>query len=343
MAKAYGSMTDADVERLDRGNQEEAVKRWNGNRNPSGRDWMLRLSAEQGGRELTEQDLVDAFEDWSWTGQLEQGGNTSYKHYQIFMQAENAVRLSSIRKRLEKKHGIHVGYIEPRKYSVGSCIKYVSKSATRLAGPYIHGDIDKRDKQGQRSDLAELMDKVRSGATLGELLQDEELAPVISKRLQYTKELISVEQKKRLGFKDRELKVHYLWGKPGIGKTRKVMSEHDRAEVYRVTNYEHPWDEYEGEPILVLDEFASQLPFQLLLNVLDRYPLRLPCRYADRYAGWTDVWIVSNKPLAEQYENMDVRVRPALDRRISEVIHMTGETVSQDSVEGDDDDDDWYL
>lgn len=338
MGKAYESMTDADIARLDGGNQEEAVKKtFNGKSNPSAADWMLRLSAEQDGRELTEEDLVAAFEDWTWMGQLEQGGNTSYKHYQIFMQAKSRVRLSSIRARLEKKHGIHVGYIEPRRYSVGSCVAYVSKDTTRLAGPFVHGEIDLHEEQGKRSDLEELRDAIlKEGLSYSELLENGELSSILSSHLQYAKELWSVHQKRQFGLKDREVKVTYLWGAPGVGKTRKVMSDHDREDVYRVTNYKHPWDEYEGEPVLVLDEYNSQLDFQFLLNVLDRYPLRLPCRYADRYAGWTEVWIVSNKPLSGQYIYEDEASRPALDRRIGEVIHMDKKSVLDDLADDDD-------
>ena len=67
-----------------------------------------------------------------------------------------------------------------------------------------------------------------------------------------------------------------------------------------------------------LDEFAGQLPFQLLLNVLDRYPCKLPCRFHDTWAGWTTVWIISNKPLEKQYQDVEPEVRAALDRRISD-------------------------
>ena len=60
---------------------------------------MLTVSAEQNGREITEADLVDAFEDWSWMGQREEGGHTGYRHYQLFMQATSRIRLSTVRAR----------------------------------------------------------------------------------------------------------------------------------------------------------------------------------------------------------------------------------------------------
>lgn len=137
---------------------------------------MLTVSAEQNGREITEADLVDAFEDWSWMGQREEGGHTGYRHYQLFMQATSRIRLSTVRARLEKKHGIHVNYIEPRRYSAASCVAYVSKKETRQAGPFIHGDFDMHEDQGKRTDLEELRDAVVKSASVNEILNDPELS-----------------------------------------------------------------------------------------------------------------------------------------------------------------------
>lgn len=173
---AYGEMTAADRRRLDEGDQAKTVRSWNGNNNPSATDWMLTVSAEQNGREITEADLVDAFEDWSWMGQREEGGHTGYRHYQLFMQATSRIRLSTVRARLEKKHGIHVNYIEPRHYSVASCVTYVSKKETRQAGPFIHGDFNMHEDQGKRTDLEELRDAVVKGASVNEILNDPELS-----------------------------------------------------------------------------------------------------------------------------------------------------------------------
>ncbi len=44
------------------------------------------------------------------------------------------------------------------------------------------------------------------------------------------------------------------------------------------------FDQYQGQDILVFDEFASQVPLSDMLNYLDRYPLMIPARYADRAA-----------------------------------------------------------
>ena len=313
---AYGEMTEADRKRLDEGDQAKTVKSWNGNSNPAATDWMLTISVEQNGKELTEADLAEAFEDWSWMGQQEEGGHTGYRHYQLFMQATSRIRLSTVRARLEKKHGIHVNYIEPRRYSVASCVAYVSKKQTRQAGPFIHGDFDAHDQQGKRNDLEELREAVTKGASVNDVLLDPELSGKAARVMPWLEKMVGAQQAARFSQEDREVTVHYLWGKPGLGKTKSVM-DGDRSEIFRVTNYQHPFDDYEGQATLVLDEFASQLPFQLLLNVLDRYPCKLPCRFHDAWAGWTTVWIISNKPLERQYQEVEPEVRAALDRRIT--------------------------
>ena len=87
----------------------------------------------------------------------------------------------------------------------------------------------------------------------------------------------------------------------GVGKTRSILDRYGDENVYRVTNYKHPFDGYKGEPVIMFDEFRSNLPLPDMLNYLDVYPLMLPSRYADRVACYTQVFIVSNIPLAEQY------------------------------------------
>lgn len=314
---AYGEMSAADKARLAEADQAKAVKSWNGNANPSSTDWMLTVSAEQDGEKITEEKLAEAFADWSWMGQLEQGSHTGYKHYQLFMQATSRIRLSTVRTRLEKKHGIHVNYIEPRRYSVASCVAYVTKQDTRVEGPFIHGDFELHEAQGKRSDLEELREAVVKGATVNDVLLDPELSGKAARVLPWLEKMAGAQQAARFSQEDREVTVHYVWGKPGLGKTRSVL-DGDRSQIFRVTNYQHPFDDYAGQRVLVLDEFDSQLPFQLLLNVLDRYPCKLPCRYRDAWAGWTTVWIISNKPLEKQYQDVDSEVRAALDRRISD-------------------------
>ncbi len=123
----------------------------------------------------------------------------------------------------------------------------------------------------------------------------------------------------------RDLDVTYLFGMPGVGKTRSVMDKHGYDNVYRVTNYAHPFDGYAGEDVILFDEFRSSLPITEMLNYLDGYPISLPCRYADKTACYTKVYIISNIPLSDQYPNIQSSEPVTFDafkRRINNQFEM---------------------
>lgn len=133
-----------------------------------------------------------------------------------------------------------------------------------------------------------------------------------------------LEKKYRLEF--RQLDVHYLWGKTGVGKTRHVMDARGYANVYRVTNYAHPFDEYRGQSVMLFDEFRSDLPTKDMLKYLDGYPLMLPCRYGDKVACYTTVYVVSNIPIEKQYPNVQLdepETWNAFLRRFSDVYELS--------------------
>ena len=101
-----------------------------------------------------------------------------------------------------------------------------------------------------------------------------------------------------------DLKVIYVSGSTGLGKTRNILDSHGDDHVYRVTDYKHPFDTYSGEDVLVFEEFRSDLPIGSMLNYLDVYPLQLPARYNNRQACYHFVYIVSNWELEDQYHNV---------------------------------------
>ena len=118
----------------------------------------------------------------------------------------------------------------------------------------------------------------------------------------------------------RDLEVSYIFGKTGSGKTRSVMDKYGYANCYRVTDYKHPFDTYDGQDVLIFEEFRGGLKHGDMLNYLDGYPLLLPCRYFNRQACYTKVFIITNVPPDAQYGNVDQASRDAFYRRIHKVL-----------------------
>lgn len=120
----------------------------------------------------------------------------------------------------------------------------------------------------------------------------------------------------------RDLTVTYMFGKTGSGKTRSVMDKYGYGSCYRVTDYKHPFDTYDGQDVIIFEEFRGGLKHGDMLNYLDGYPLLLPCRYFNRQACYTKVFIITNIPPDSQYMNVDLESREAFYRRIHRVVHF---------------------
>lgn len=58
---------------------------------------------------------------------------------------------------------------------------------------------------------------------------------------------------------NRFIKVHYLYGDSGTGKTRSIYEKHPPEEICRITNYPAngnvQFDAYKGQSVLVFEEF----------------------------------------------------------------------------------------
>jgi len=138
------------------------------------------------------------------------------------------------------------------------------------------------------------------------------------------------------------MQVTYLTGPAGVGKSRQIDAKHGEANVYRITNKKNPWDGYRGQPVVVFEEYRSGYGIETMLNWLDGYRLMLPCRYADRPARFTQVYLITNIDLHDQFRNtqeLHHETWCAFLRRITRVVEFNqdGETCGwtpYDSIQG---------
>lgn len=100
----------------------------------------------------------------------------------------------------------------------------------------------------------------------------------------------------------RDVQVCFITGGTGCGKTRFVMESEGYANCHRVTDYDHPFDNYYGQPVLIFEEFRNSLKIQDMLNYLDGYPVELPARYANKLLKAEKIFIISNWTLEQQYQ-----------------------------------------
>lgn len=181
--------------------------------------------------------------------------------------------------------------------------------------------------QGARNDLSVIEDLLDNGLTPSQIMDKSLLF-----RKQETlirKAYFAKRVKETPPIRDVEVTWHV--GNSGTGKSYiyyQLVQEYGEDHVYLMTDYgTGGFDLYEGQQILVMDEFKGSMKFQELLNYCDKYKIQIHCRYANGYALWTVIHITSIYPPEEAYKFMvdqENRDRDRIDqlmRRLTYIVY----------------------
>ena len=196
-----------------------------------------------------------------------------------------------------------------------------SKQETKIQGSFEEYGTRPPDSRGKRHDMSELYQMVLDNMTNAEILAVNQDYILQIDKIDKVRTTILTER-----FKDSvrlDMEVCYISGHTGTGKTRGVLEAHNFIDVYRITDYKNPFDGYRCQPVIAFDEFRSSLRLKEMLLYCDIYPLELPSRYANKYACYNKVYIISNWALERQYPEAQREDRESWEaflRRIHKVI-----------------------
>lgn len=293
------------------------------------RSWVLTIPA----RDFpTLESLQDALGRYACVGQRELGKKencetgTRYEHWQVYIYNPSPVRFKTLKKVVPTAH------IEPRRGSHSEAFWYCQKDDSTFLGDRFNWGVAVPPKPKIGGTLEELHEKIINGeASVDELLTGSHKAIAHWRGL---REAEAVLQKKKWRSVTRDLEVHFIFGGAGVGKTHFVYAKEGFDSVYAPGSYKNPWDNYGSESVLLLDEFNGQIEFEFFLKVLDKYPLLLPARYSDKWAGYSKVYIISNLSLGEMY--LHIQQDPAKSRQWDALlrrINFYGEMVARGVIE----------
>lgn len=281
--------------------------------------------------------IINNFKTVDYFCMSDEKGSTYHTH--VYIHFSSRVRFSTVKKHFETAH------IESAKALVSDNIDYIKKegkwaqsdkSETKIEGTFEEWGTRPHDSKGRRSDLSELYQLIEAGYSNSEILAiNQDYILNIDKLDKLRTTLLTDKYKNEFR---TELKTVYVYGSTGTGKSRGIYQRHAAKDIYRVVSYEHPFDSYSLESVLVLEEFRSCLQLKEMLEILDIYPLELRARYCNKVAAYTTCYIISNWPLERQYQEVqknDIESWKAFLRRITEVweYKSKGEIVVYDSVE----------
>lgn len=247
--------------------------------------------------------ILQGFKNLTYYILCDEIGERGTPHTHIFFVLKNPMRFSTVKKHFPPAR------IEDLRGTPEQCRDYIKKEgkylnsekkATNLPETLEEWGVCPINQQGKRSDIEELILLIKSGHTDDEIL--DLLPEPAFRNIERINKIRTVhltalfKETRRL-----DLKVHFVTGKTGTGKTRDILDRHGDANVFRVTDYSHPFDLYQLEPVIVFEEFRSSLRLQDMLNYLDIYPVTLPARYNPKVACYSTVYVVSNWTFEQQY------------------------------------------
>ncbi|MGX8701807.1 hypothetical protein [Caproiciproducens sp.] len=263
-----------------------------------------------------------------WCMADEQGLQEQTPHTHVFFVANSAVRFSTVKGCFPTAHiDPACGTSEENRAYVQKNGKWVEdeKADTSIPGTFEEWGELPTENPGQRTDWDMALAMLEDGHSAMDVIRSQtHLMRYRSTLEQVRQELIAEQCRDTF----RILETTYIYGATGLGKTKLIMERYGYENVCRITGYQHGcFDKYQSEDVIVFDEFSSSLKIQDTNNLLDGYPLMLPCRYANRVACYTKAYIISNIPLEYQYANVRLdtpTVWNAFIRRIHKVVHFTG-------------------
>lgn len=248
------------------------------------------------------------------------GQNNTY-HTHLFVYRINQMRFTQIKKLFPSAHIDYCrGTTQDNRNYIRKEGNYANslKAETNLKDTFEEFGDCPEERQGARNDLIELYDMIKDGMSDYEIL---EVNPNYMKRLDTIERTRQVVKFKEFEEKFRDMHVEYRYGASGTGKSKSIVDMYGYRNVYRVTDNKNPFDSYAGQDVIVFEEFySSNWRISDMLNLLDGYPIKLPCRYNNKQACYTKVFINTNIPLDKQYSEIQknsVDTWKAFLRRIS--------------------------
>lgn len=237
-------------------------------------------------------------------------GESGTKHIQGYIEFKETHRISALKKIHDKAHW------EKRRGTRDEARNYCMKDNDFFEfGSWENGG------QGKRNDLNDLVTKLKNGEINVKTIcyEQPETAAKHLRFLDRVQQYAEYDNSKEF----RKIETTVLIGPAGCGKTSTVTkSEKDLFIVNAEDNF--PFDGYDGQTAILIDDFYGQLKYGHLLRILDGHQLRINVKGGHRYAKWTKIYITSNQNENEWYK---FGLTEALARRINNVTKWPGNTV----------------
>lgn len=183
----------------------------------------------------------------------------------------------------------------------GALFRYCQKDETRVRGPYEFGEAP---EQGERTDLKEVKEDIMKGKSVDEITLEN---PFMYH--QYGRTLEKLEDLRlRQQYRTEMTQGIWYYGETGVGKSHKAFEGYSSDTHFMIdgdTISKGWWDGYKGQETVIINEFRGGLPYNFLLQLMDKWPLNVPRRNRGGIPFISKkIIITSPLPPEEVYKNL---------------------------------------
>lgn len=232
---------------------------------------------------------------------------TGTKHLQGYMEFSSGKRFETLK---QLNNSIH--------WSVCNGSQEQNKIYCTKGGIWIEGGTP--GQQGHRTDLEESRQIIDRGGSMLDVAENN-FGSFVRYHRGFERYQYLIQQ--RAATQWRQVEVFYLWGETGTGKTRSVREANPIVFCPIDSNTGTWWTGYNGEKVILFDDFRGTVPLHTFLKWLDGYPVQVPVHGGATFLNAEKIYITSNVPLEELYRNCDQRSRDALRRRINTISYFS--------------------
>ncbi len=210
--------------------------------------------------------------------------------------------------------GCHIEKVK----NIQKAIAYCMKTETRVIGPYFYNKeaVLKMVKRKRSSTVAQLTEDIQGGCDTDFVYE------------QHGPQIIRYGENRILNYFSHFIQhrngttnpvVILCTGPTRSGKSHWAFNTFKHCDIYYKPRGRW-FDKYKFEKYVLMDEFApSEIPVEILLSLLDKFPLTLECKGSHTKMVGTNFIITSSVPFQDWYTN---NRREELKERITHILQF---------------------